>query len=93
MVTLEEISEALGKSKGEILSEVSKIIDERLVQLTESLQPKPEDKPKPDKKQRFTALEEVTGDPDAPAPIGNSHEAFLAQIRGFSTSDIKGARA
>ena len=90
MVTLEEISEALCKSKGEILSEVSKIIDERLVQLTES--EKPADKPK--KPERIHALEAApadNGDGDGPPQIGNSHEAFLGVVRGFDTFDLKGA--
>ncbi len=49
-----------------------------------------EGKQKTGKKDRVAVLEQVTGDPndpEAPAPIGNTHEAFLAEIRGFSITD------
>ncbi len=47
------------------------------------------------KRARVTALEQVT-DPEPggePTPIGNSHDAFLDVVRGFSTIDTKGAQA
>ena len=84
MPSLEEISELLGKSKGEILSEVAKIIDERIGVL-ESKQTPPAEKPKPTK--RISALETVTeGDDGDPAPIGKSHDDFLNCVRGFSNT-------
>ncbi len=47
------------------------------------------------KRARVSTLEQVT-DPEAggdPTPIGNSHDAFLDVVRGFSTIDTKGAQA
>ena len=93
MPSLDEIAELLGKNKGEILSEVSKIIDDRLATLHEEVEPKPEGKPKQEPPKRITVLEEAKGDPDAPEPIGNTHEDFLNCIRGFSKSNMKGAQA
>ncbi len=62
----------------------------KILTLLESLQ-KPEPEKKPD---RIAVLEEATElDPGAPKPIGNSHEAFLDKVRGFSTIDTKGAQA
>lgn len=66
----------------------------KILQALESLQPQPEPEPKPEPKKRITALETVTEvTEETPAPMGNSHEAFLDAIRGFSTSDMKGAQA
>jgi hypothetical protein len=44
-------------------------------------------------KGRITALEAIVPEEGAPTPIGNSHEAFLDAVRGFSTIDTKGAQA
>jgi hypothetical protein len=64
----------------------------QILTLLEGLQP-PEP-PKPEKKKRIAVLQEAADvDPDAPAPMGNTHDDFLGVLRGFATHATKGANA
>lgn len=91
LAELEAVSKATGDAVATIAEGQIKIV-QVLEGLAEKLEKAvvPPDK-KANEKQRFGVLE-ARADDGTPAPIGNNHDAFLAQIRGFSTSDMKGAQ-
>ena len=80
-MTLEEYQE-LAAERDKRLDALAAKIDT----LCESLAKPPEEPAKPAKKGRIAVLQEsVEADPDAPAPMGNSHQELLDACRGFQT--------
>ena len=73
-------------------------VEGTLTGVLEAVTKKPEPSAKPEplaKPDRIAVLEKITdgdGEPDKPAPIGNSYDDFLDTLRGFSTTNTKGAQ-
>jgi len=69
------------------LTERLTAVEGTLTSVLEAVTKEPEAKP-----ERIAVLEKITdGEGGEAAPIGNSHDNFLDQLRGFSTTNTKGA--
>ena len=83
-MSIEEITKAQAATDAKVDALTGK-----LDTVLEAIQKKPE----PTRMQALEAIKGDAGDGDEAPSIGNSHDAFLDVVRGFSTIDTKGAQA